>query len=278
MGDGTRRGAATKTRTRVWPRTISGGSGQDRVRVATEVESKVVPDWLRAGVVSTAERPRPEIPVTARADTKLEHPRKRPPSTAEFSGVSWLGNWPEPLIGCWYLDQHWNFDESDRTPTGHLVFRAKPYEGKPGERDAAHGLGSVMARGARVVSGKQPFRLDEAEVVLSVPAFPEKVPYNLPDILGDEVAEALGLDFVRRGLEKTKKTVSAKSSSPRQIRESNRNAYQVNVDVRGRTVLVVDDLVSTGTTLSVIAELLRDAGAAKVGAFAATRVLKGMQA
>jgi adenine/guanine phosphoribosyltransferase-like PRPP-binding protein len=42
-------------------------------------------------------------------------------------------------------------------------------------------------------------------------------------------------------------------------------------------VLVVDDLVSTGTTLSVIAELLRDAGAAKVGAFAATRVLKGKQ-
>jgi predicted amidophosphoribosyltransferase len=110
-----------------------------------------------------------------------------------------------------------------------------------------------------------------------VPAFPEKVPYNLPDILGDEVAEALGLEFVRRGLEKTKKTLSAKNASPSEIRDSNQGAYRINADVTGRTVLVVDDLVSTGTTLSVIAELLRDAGAAKVGAFAATRVLKGKQ-
>jgi hypothetical protein len=206
-----------------------------------------------------------------------EHPWTLHPSTVGYSGVSWLGNLPESLVGCWYLDQHWDFDESHRTPMGHIVFRAKPYDGKPGERDAADDLGSIMAQGARTVGPKRPFRLDQVELVLSVPAFPEKVPYNLPDILGDEVAEALGLEFVRRGLEKTKKTLSAKNASPSEIRDSNQGAYRINADVTGRTVLVVDDLVSTGTTLSVIAELLRDAGAAKVGAFAATRVLKGKQ-
>ena len=241
--------------------------------MAAGIESKVVPDRNRAGAVSTAERTPPGVRVAARTDTNVGHRRSSPSSTAEFSGVSWLGNLPKPLAGCWYLDQHWDFDESHHTPMGHLVFRAK-YEG---ERDAADELGRFMAQGARIVEPKRPFRLDEVEVVLSVPAFPKKVPYNLPDILGDDVAAALGLGFVPQGLEKTKRTVSAKSAPQWEIRESNQSAYRVNVDVTGRTVLVVDDLVSTGTTLSVIAELLRDAGAAKVGAFATTRVLKGMQ-
>jgi ComF family protein len=116
----------------------------------------------------------------------------------------------------------------------------------------------------------------EAEVVVPVPLRPKRLAergYNQAALLGAEVARGLGVPLAAAALERVRDT-------PQQALLG-RAGRLANVDgafraraparVRGRRVLLVDDVASTGATLTACAAALRAAGAAAVTALVVAR-------
>jgi ComF family protein len=77
-------------------------------------------------------------------------------------------------------------------------------------------------------------------------------------------------------LDRTRETQSQIGLSSHQRRENLRGAFAVSKpeEIRGREVLLVDDVFTTGTTVSECARVLRRAGATKVYVATVARTLK----
>ncbi len=98
--------------------------------------------------------------------------------------------------------------------------------------------------------------------------------YNQVDLIARPFSLALGLDYRPGALERQRETVSQVGLSAAERRENIKNAFLADASVvRGKTVLVMDDVSTTGSTLSSSAEALLQAGAKDVFALTAARVL-----
>jgi ComF family protein len=84
------------------------------------------------------------------------------------------------------------------------------------------------------------------------------------------------LRLLERVLERKRDTRSQTGLTSHQRRENMRGAFMVvrPEEVQGRPVLVVDDVYTTGTTVSECARVLRRAGASKVWVATVARTLK----
>jgi ComF family protein len=89
--------------------------------------------------------------------------------------------------------------------------------------------------------------------------------YNQSDALATGLASKLRLP-IRRLLRRTLATHRLAGLSPTARREVMRSAFRVrhHAQLRGRTVLLVDDILTTGATSSAAAKVLKQAGAARV--------------
>ena len=85
-----------------------------------------------------------------------------------------------------------------------------------------------------------------------------------------------GFEFAAKVLVRVKPTVSQIGLTRPQRRENMRGAFQVvhPNKVKGRSILLVDDVLTTGTTVSECARVLRKAGAEQVWVATAARTLK----
>ncbi len=129
---------------------------------------------------------------------------------------------------------------------------------------AARHLGAFMARaaadlplaGALVV----PVPLHRWRMVMRM--------YNQAALLGAEMAQKTGLDFVPDLLLRNRHTRTQVGLSRKERRRNLRGAFSVHPRhagrLCGRTVVLVDDVMTTGTTLEACARVLLSAGAARV--------------
>ncbi len=158
------------------------------------------------------------------------------------------------------MGPYW-FDHDDRaTPLGELVSGAKDRQ----DPEALRSLETLLAEFTRTLD------VAGSPLVVAVPPGPDRHAHPVP-ALATTVAEALAVpvaDVLRRG------------PAPIRLRDTpvaRRRAvvetvgYAVDGDVDGRPVLLVDDVVLTGTTLHYLAELLMAAGAERVDAVVACR-------
>lgn len=98
--------------------------------------------------------------------------------------------------------------------------------------------------------------------------------YNQVALIARPLSYELGLPYAPHGLWKSRETRSQVGLSVAQRRENVSKAYQAEVRiVSGRSVLLMDDVSTTGSTIQSGAEALLSAGAREVYAITVARAL-----
>jgi ComF family protein len=144
-------------------------------------------------------------------------------------------------------------------PLREVVLRMKHATGEP----LAEVVGELWAECAEVR-----LRALGADAVVPVPLHWRRRwtrGYNQSEALARPLAARLGLPFCPRWLRRVRHTPQQKGTSATAKLENMRNAFRARGSgPAGRTVLLVDDVLTTGATASEAARALKEGGAARV--------------
>jgi ComF family protein len=89
--------------------------------------------------------------------------------------------------------------------------------------------------------------------------------YNQSELLASTLADAMNMPLVTNAVERTRLTRSQVGLNARERRLNLVDAFAGRPDqVSGKTILLIDDVYTTGATLGACAQALLDAGAAAV--------------
>jgi ComF family protein len=97
--------------------------------------------------------------------------------------------------------------------------------------------------------------------------------YNQVGMIALPLALALSLDYFPRGLSRQKETHSQVGLTRDERRQNVQNAFLADRRVAGKVILIMDDVSTTGATLSAAADALFSAGAKDVYGLAVARAL-----
>jgi ComF family protein len=100
---------------------------------------------------------------------------------------------------------------------------------------------------------------------------------NSPELIGQVVASELGMEFAARALRRKRRTQKLAELTRQQRKRTLRDAFAVGrgCDFSGARVLLIDDVLTTGTTCDTAARALEKAGAAEINVLVAARALSG---
>jgi ComF family protein len=144
---------------------------------------------------------------------------------------------------------------------------------KFGERlDLAHVMGTMMAQAGREVLG-------QADVLVPVPLHWFRLwrrRFNQAVLLADVVSDISGVPVARHALRRIRHTRPQLGLDREARRQNLVKAFAIVPDrleaIRGRAVVLIDDVRTTSSTLNACAHILRKAGAARIDALTFTLV------
>lgn len=115
-----------------------------------------------------------------------------------------------------------------------------------------------------------------AEVIVPVPLHPQRLRergYNQAQLLAQKLGRLAGLPIMDNGLSRAHYTVpQARTGNIAERRSNVSGAFRcLNDKINGRTVLLIDDVATTGATLNACAAALKAAGAVSVWGLAVAR-------
>lgn len=130
--------------------------------------------------------------------------------------------------------------------------------------NAAYALGEALAD---VISKSE--ELLNADYLVPVPLSKDKLRergYNQASLIAEETGKRLGLTVQKGLIKKNRTTKEQKSLSAHERKINLSGAFSaVNPDlIKGKNILIIDDVCTTGSTLSELSGLLKRNGAAKV--------------
>ena len=119
-------------------------------------------------------------------------------------------------------------------------------------------------------------RADDDAILVPVPLHRG---FNQSALVARELAKATGYRSEPHLLKRVKRTPAPKGMSLRQRRKVVAGAFAVDesAELEGRTVVLVDDVLTTGSTANASARALKRAGAERVELVSWARVIKPMQ-
>ena len=158
--------------------------------------------------------------------------------------------------------------EWKRTEIGELTFRYK------------YGLekelvGELADRMALFILNHPPF--DQSDILLPVPSSIKDRPYDPVPLLTEVVGKKVKIPARMDILEKVRPTQPQKDLTTEKEKETNvRGAFQVSQKeaVKGKRVLIIEDLYDSGATLNELTRILKGAGTEKVYVLALTKTLQ----
>ena len=103
--------------------------------------------------------------------------------------------------------------------------------------------------------------------------------FNQSALVAREIAKRTGLGHAPRAIRRTKRTPPLKGMSLLQRRKAMAGAFSVDpaMDLQGRTVVLVDDVLTTGSTANACARALTRAGVGRVELLTWARVVRPAQ-
>lgn len=119
-------------------------------------------------------------------------------------------------------------------------------------------------------------RSQKADCIVSVPLHSRRAwrrGFNQSDLLASRLARWLQCDYFPRGIRRIRATPTQIQLTARMRRNNLKGAFRVDFPVAGRHIIIVDDVVTTGSTVAEIARLLKKQGAATIQVWCLCRTL-----
>jgi hypothetical protein len=177
---------------------------------------------------------------------------------------------PRPLNGPWLagwaLDFHSRYDGdvASRSLIGNLVFRYKYGQEHQLAQELAHRWHDLLARHPD---------LPQSDAVIPVPPSQQRLADPVT-VLAQALAAELKLPAWANVLTKTRVTCPQKEmTSLAQKRANVAGAFALKRDVRGKRIILIDDLYDSGATLEEAARVLSQGGAASVIVLTLTKTI-----
>ncbi len=111
------------------------------------------------------------------------------------------------------------------------------------------------------------FKRNEIHEIISMPFHKSKLynkDYDLPQEMAVEIAKKYNLEYNKILVEKIKRTKNQHDLSQQERKDNLKNAFRVNQEVKGKNVVIIDDIVTTGCSMEEVAAALKRKGANKV--------------
>lgn len=109
----------------------------------------------------------------------------------------------------------------------------------------------------------------KTDIIIPVPMYSydeKRRGYNQSVLIGKQLERIIGIKCDSKIVVKTRSTVEQKTLSKRERHENLKGVFRIDnpEKIKGKRVLIVDDICTTGSTLSEIADLLKENGAEEV--------------
>lgn len=116
------------------------------------------------------------------------------------------------------------------------------------------------------------------DLIIPVPLHPSRVVergFNQAHEIARALSQSTAVPLLASGVRRLRPTPAQAGLAPKARARNVRGAFRCELALHGRTVALVDDVMTTGATLDELARVLKRAGAARVTNCVVARTLKG---